>query len=105
VLRVNHRGKVLEIAAEQDGSKPAEISYHLGRGWHGRFLTDFGGAQYRSRWNGDTLVIEKRATYVGNYGDMRGYLRQEWCLSAGGDVLTITTRKDGLVTAEVFRRK
>ncbi|HYK87840.1 MAG TPA: hypothetical protein VE398_03675 [Acidobacteriota bacterium] len=105
ILRVSHRGKRLQVTVEQDASKPIATTYDLGRGWHGSFLRDFGGMQYRSSWKGDTLVIEKYVAYRGNFGDMRGDLKQNWALSPGGDIMIITTTRNGVIAREVFKRK
>lgn len=105
ILRVNHRGKHLQVATEQNSSKPTATTYDLGRGWHGSIWLDFGGTQYRSKWKGDTLAIEKHVAFHGEFRDMIVYWEQKWVLSPGGDVLTITTATNGVITKEVFSRK
>jgi len=109
LLRINHRSKHLQIAAEQDGTRPVVADYDLGRGWHSsmdpKIERGFGGTRYRSKWRGDILVLEKYTAFRGNFGTSGGNMEQRWDLSPGGDVLTITTTIDRFTTREVFSRK
>ncbi len=109
LLRINHHNKHLQVAVEQDGKGPAVEEYDLGRGWHNNLDPNlerqFGGTRYRSNWRKDVFVLEKHARFPGNFRDSDGYMEQQWDLSPGGDVLTITTNTDGFTTREVFHRK
>ncbi len=120
ILRINHLDKHLQIAVEQDGQKAVVANYNLERGWHGNIHPEFGGIRYRSRWRGNTLVIEKQATFRGDFGNRGADCEQNWVLSPGGDVLTITTTihqyansywemgravPNNFTTKEVFKRK
>lgn len=118
-MRIDHQARELNMRVEQDSKQPVAMSYDLGRGRHGNLNPEFGATTYRSEWKGDALVIEKSVFYRGNYGSSGGTVIQEWSLSQGGEILTVTTttrqrksaggvnRKEipqDLVTKEVFRR-
>jgi len=109
LLRISHRDKRLQVTVEQAAQKPILADYDLGRGWHssigGRLEYEFGGTRYRSRWKSSALVIEKYASYRGNFGTAGAHVEQEWILSPGGDILTIKTTIDRFTTNEVFDRK
>jgi hypothetical protein len=109
ILRVGHNNKNLQVSVEQDGKKPEVANYDLGPGRHnstsGKLQYEFGGSSYRSEWKGGNLVIYKNAGYRGNYGYAGGNLEQEWMLSPGRNVLTITTTINQHTTKEVFNRK
>lgn len=105
ILRVNHVGKHLQVAVEQDGQTPQVTNYDLGRGWHGLISRDFGGTTYKTEWSEDALILTKYANYHGNYRDMRGDLEQHWVLSPAGDTLTITSTMNRIDVKEVFRKK
>jgi hypothetical protein len=110
LLRINHRNKHLQVAVEQDAQQPILAVYDLGRGWHGNFRpprlgNESGGTRYRAKWNRDALVIEKYTIYQGDYGTAQAKIGQEWVLSPGGNVLTITSTIDGFTIKEVFNRE
>ena len=107
ILRVNHRDKHLQIAIEEGNRGSGTTTYDLGRGWHGDMRYEFGGSRYRARWDGDTLTIERYASYRGYDNSTQGSLTQQWILSHEGRVLTITTtaQPGALLTKEVFIRK
>jgi hypothetical protein len=109
LLRINHRNKHLQVAVEQDAHHPVSAAYDLGRGWHGnlgpRLENESGGTRYRAKWNRDALLIEKYAIYQGGYGTAQAKIEQEWVLSSGGNVLTITSTIDGFTVKEVFNRE
>jgi hypothetical protein len=107
ILRVNHRGSHLQIAIEENGHGSGTAAYSLGRGWHGNVGPEFGGSKYRPSWKGDTLAIEKFASYRGYDSSIQGSVYQEWVLSYEDRILTITTtvQPNALVTKEVFIKK
>ncbi len=105
IMRVNHVGKRLQVAVEQDGHKPVVINYDLGWRWHGASSPEFGGTRYRTGWEGDTLIIEKHVGYRGEFRSTGVSSKQEWVLSSGGNVLTITTRVGEVTTKEIFFKK
>ena len=109
LLRTNHRGKRLQIAAEQDGTRPVVADYDLGRGWHSsvdpKMEREFGGTRYRSNWRGDILVLERYTAFRGNFRTSGSNMEQRWDLSPGGHILTITTTIDRFTTREVFSRR
>jgi hypothetical protein len=110
ILRIYHHDEQLQLSVEQDGEKPKAANYDLGRGRHspnnGRLQQEFGGTSYRSEWKRNNLVIYKNAGYRGNFGYAGGNLEQEWVLSPGGNVLTVTTIiNKRRTTKEVFNRK
>jgi hypothetical protein len=115
VLKIEHRGKRLQLEIEPGGQNTRKTAYDLrqglgrnwhgdwlGGGWHGDVRHGLGGTQYRTKWRGADLIIEKRGSFPANYGRFARSSMQEWILSAGGTVLTVKTTIDNRSTKEVF---
>lgn len=114
ILSVYHSGRYLQVKACVAGTERKNTEYVLGRGWHGNApnmqFQFVGGAIYRSKWKKQTLVIEKKASFHGNYRDLHVQSNQQWILSPGGKELTVTTTtyenwKPIATIREVFSKK
>jgi len=109
-MDVRHEGRNLQVEVEQDGRETKLKKYILDNRWHGidRAGLGLGAASYRAKWKGDTLVIQAIAYFRGNYGDMRVQTEQEWVLSPGGKILTVTTRyqdRNSTTSREIFNKR
>jgi len=105
---VYQEAKKLQVVTKGADRGTSETRYTLDGKEH-TFRRGGGWLIYRSKWDMDKLLIEKTGRYSGNYGDMEFKAKQEWSLSDGGKVLTVTTTYSGQqanrIAKQVYNRQ
>jgi hypothetical protein len=96
IMIVKHEGDSLQVDTRLGDRPSVQVKYRLDGNEHTLPSERGGDLVYKSKWDGEKLVIEGMRTVATPFGTTEIKTKEEWMLSDNGQVLTVVTTTSDL---------